>query len=594
MQQYADRIIYTSCEYGPERTISYNSINVIGGPSNFPLSNTDQLDSYLLSSYGNWNVMAPSFAPEFGVDKIPTEDNPPIDAFIVVSFEKSVYPTGVEVYETMNPGAVYRIWAYTEFRQWMLLWDKRVDAVHDDIRNADLKESRIFVPAIRIINQRTCVLRVEFSTCELNYIYAMDAIMLKSAMSNMDEPIPFAYMSEVKGWREDGEITHQPTPCSLIEEVVKALDASTSKLSLNDKQQMQPVDNRRLPQQVPKEPLQQGPSITNLPYEMVYKILTYLDLKSLRNMEQVSAAFRNVARDRRLYREVNLRPYWMDVDSKLLTWLKDRCVDIRKLDLSWCGLFQTFTKPQLERFLSKHGPSLTHLRLNSIGFHNSTIFGISNYTNLTELCLQNADVSDVLNLKMELTKLTRLDLSGAIITGLSLNNLLCRNQGLQHLNLSCCIFNSVQLTQTIGRFNRQLISLNLFKTRICHEQDLIPLTNCTKLQELNLGYANDEYVEESELGRVIEACPELRKLVLAGFRDVHNNNIFAIAQHCLELEYLDLLGCITVTGESVNALFIGCSSLRFLEINHCWNIMDHWITEWKERYPNVAIKYGTY
>ncbi|XP_053663372.1 F-box/LRR-repeat protein 4-like [Anopheles marshallii] len=533
MQQFAERIICASCEYDPNINISYNSMNVIGGPSNFPLSNTDQLDSYLLNLYGDWNMLAPSYAPEFGLDNIPAVDNPPIDAFMVVSFEEFVYPSGIEVYETMNPGGVCRIWAFTESHEWVLLWDKRVDAVCDDERNAGLSEARIFVPVIRIINHRTRVIRLEFNTRHLNYIYAMDAIMLKS---------------DIK-------------------------------------------DPRKFPRQALEEPLQQGPSIAILPYEMLYKIVTYLDLKSLRSLEQVSGSFRNVVRDPRLYKEVNLRPYWMDVDSKLLNWLKDRCFNIRKLDLSWCGLFQMFKKPELQSFLLDHGRSLTHLRLNSIGFSDPTHFGISYYTNLTELCLQNAHVTDVLNLDIELTKLTRLDLSSAFIAPSSLISLLRRNQGLQHLNLSCCLLDSFRLTQTIGQFNRQLISLNLYKTRLCPEEDLIPLTNCTKLQELNLGYANNECVQESDLSRLIEACQDLRKLVLACFRVVHNNNIFAIAQHCRALEYLDLMGCITATGESINAIFIGCSSLRFLDINHCWNITDEWITDWKGRYPNVAIQY---
>uniref|UniRef100_A0A182W5J7 F-box domain-containing protein n=1 Tax=Anopheles minimus TaxID=112268 RepID=A0A182W5J7_9DIPT len=532
VQQYVEEIIYASSEYGPATSISYNSINVIGRPKNFPVHG-EHSDSYLLTSYGNWRMLAPSFTPEFGLSKIPTVDNPPVDDFLVVSFERAVYPTGVEVYETLNPGAVYRIWAYTEHCQWVLLWDKRVDATLEDIRNTARSKARVFLPETRPISHRTRVLRFEFSTRDLNYISGIDAIMLKSLLIDIVE--------------------------------------------------LQPEDNPTQLEQAAepqREPTQHEPSITNMPYEMIFKIFSYLDLKSLRNVEKVSATFHDVVRDSRLYREVNMRPYWMEMNSQLLEWLNERCADIRKLDLSW--------------FLMRHGRSLTHLRLNSVGFRQATDFVMSLCPNVTELCLQNMHIGDDVHLEAKLTKLIKLDLAGATISSTTLMNLLQLNPSLQHLNISCCKYERFPIADTIGRYNRELVSLNLFKTRALSADDLVPLANCTKLQELNLGYANYEVVQEGELSRLVEACPDLRKLVLAGFRGVQNNDLLTIAQHCPALEYLDLMGCITVSGESVNAIFIGCSAFRFLEFSHCDEITDEWITEWINRYPQVALKYKEY
>lgn len=43
--------------------------------------------------------------------------------FIVVQFEEYVFPQGIHIYETYNPGAVVKIWAYCLDRDWYLLWE---------------------------------------------------------------------------------------------------------------------------------------------------------------------------------------------------------------------------------------------------------------------------------------------------------------------------------------------------------------------------------------------------------------------------------------------------------------------------------------
>ncbi|XP_050068711.1 F-box/LRR-repeat protein 4 [Anopheles maculipalpis] len=543
MQQYAWQVIYASSQYGPSTTISYNAINVTGQPKNYPVYG-EHSDSYLLPSYGNWRKLAPSYAPEFGLHTVSAVDNPPVDDFIVVDFGTIVCPMGLEVYETMNPGSIYRIWAYTEFSKWVVLWDKRFDRILADIRNHPPGLTRVFVPDIRAIEARTCVLRFEFCTLDLDYIPGIDGMLVRSLL---DDPRDFRPREYTKFVRASGD------------------DSDSDECD--------------------------EPSLNVLPYEMIFKICSFLDLKSLRSASMVSSTFNNVVRDTRLYRVLNMRPYWMNMDSQLLAWLKGRCTGIRKLDLSWCGLLNSITARDLQSFLQQHGCTLTHLRLNSVAFPDGTNFLLSLCPNLTELCVQNMELRDVFPLDSKLTKLTRLDISGGSMSAAALENLLKLNTSLQHLNLSCFKYETFQIADTIGRYNRELISLNLFKTRALSAVDLVPLAKCTKLQELNLGYANHEEVREGDLSRLLKACPGLRKLVLAGFRDVLNNDLLTVAQHCRGLEYLDLMGCLTVSGVSVNAIFMGCPELRLLELHHCNQISHSWLAEWRRLYMDVDIKY---
>lgn len=70
--------------------------------------------------------------------------------FSDISFEESVYPFRISVYETYNPGAVVRIWAKNDLgckKKWELLWEGEPTKVEHI--------PRIFSPVIRIINFKT-------------------------------------------------------------------------------------------------------------------------------------------------------------------------------------------------------------------------------------------------------------------------------------------------------------------------------------------------------------------------------------------------------------------------------------------------------
>lgn len=123
------------------------------------------------------------------------------------------------------------------------------------------------------------------------------------------------------------------------------------------------------------------------------KILSYLDLKSLFRMGQVSRLFYEISTHPLLYVELSLKPYWQVANSELLCTLARRATMLKKLDLSWCGGFGEVSptefkksvdkligwslfKPSLlisfDRFLTQRGDNLSHLRLNSCKFLNAS------------------------------------------------------------------------------------------------------------------------------------------------------------------------------------------------------------------------------
>lgn len=54
-------------------------------------------------------------------------------------------PTEVAIFETFNPGAVVRIWAYGMTKNWTCLWE----ATDNDVKLGPGRESRRFAPPIK-------------------------------------------------------------------------------------------------------------------------------------------------------------------------------------------------------------------------------------------------------------------------------------------------------------------------------------------------------------------------------------------------------------------------------------------------------------
>lgn len=103
------------------------------------------------------------------------------------------------------------------------------------------------------------------------------------------------------------------------------------------------------------------------------KIFKYLDLKSLGRCSQVNHHFHNIAHDALLYTSLNLKPYWHCVDATVLNNFIPRCQYLQRLDLSWCGNYDTINSTDFIAFLKISGSTLTHLRLNCCRFINDVV-----------------------------------------------------------------------------------------------------------------------------------------------------------------------------------------------------------------------------
>jgi F-box/leucine-rich repeat protein 4 len=131
-------LFFTEC-YGSNLSISYSAINICNRPTKYP-DYGDFAEVFQLRKYGpNNECEYSSVIP----NALPFHD------FIVVEFDHYVLPQEIVFYETYNPGAVIRIYAYCSgTKKWEILFEeKQLEMVE--------KKAREFKPKLRPIKEPT-------------------------------------------------------------------------------------------------------------------------------------------------------------------------------------------------------------------------------------------------------------------------------------------------------------------------------------------------------------------------------------------------------------------------------------------------------
>lgn len=298
-------------------------------------------------------------------------------------------------------------------------------------------------------------------------------------------------------------------------------------------------------------------NISDIPYEVLFNVMSFLDLRSLMQCSMVCSNFRQLVADPLLYVEVNLKFYWNLVNSAFLRVITPRCKLLRKLDLSSCGYFDSIKPADFVDFIRANGKSLTHLRLNSSQFLNTSCLESISITcnNLKELSMKNymnvTTDRDFASLAL-LTQLEVLDLERSGIGTLDLFQILKSNPNLRRINLAFASQTVLmdEICIQLSAFNPQIRSVDLWK---CHNLTAIgirALSDCPHLEELDFGWCLREEASITEsLKQLIQNCVCLKKLILAAIRGVGERDLENIATYCANLEVLDIMGIVGVSSE---------------------------------------------
>ncbi|XP_017852403.1 F-box/LRR-repeat protein 4 isoform X2 [Drosophila busckii] len=522
-----------------------------------------------------------------------------------------VVPSEVAIFETYNPGAVVRIWAYSITNHWTCLWEAESLELMQPADNSP-RDARRFAPPIKKTNIITKTLRIEFNHSRLKYYTEIDAIMLCGTTVSVRRMQQL--LSPMRQLRSNAatESCAGPISCKLRtlkfqpscrgNYAVKLHDFINNDLSQFLMESSIDLEQQQQQQQQEQQQLQQiRPSIclTDLPFEILLKILSYLDLKSLFRIGQVSRTFYDISTHPLLYAELSLKYYWQVANSELLCTLARRTTMLRKLDLSWCGGFGQISPTEFKKFLTQRGDNLTHLRLNSCKILNASCIETVGIVcdNLIELTLRNCAIDQpLLNFSClaNLKNLERLDLFQTAFESELLLSMLEGNRKLKHLNLAFCgvSVNMDNVATHLATYNTQLVSLDMWKAHFLSARGLQSLACCKQLEELDLGWCLREASLGDSIFQLLTNCPKLKKLFLSAVRGITERDLIHIATLGKNLEQLDLMGIINITQERVYDILLQCPKLRMLDLSFCDNIMDRdfdMIAEWSRLY-NVDIK----
>ncbi|CAG9811374.1 unnamed protein product [Chironomus riparius] len=572
ISQYAQEVVdYSSC-YGSHGTISYSALNICGRPCKYP-SYGDFAECFSLRHYGP--IMDTEYSAIDAQDKITFHD------FVVIQFEHFVLPREIKIYETYNPGSVVRIYAYLwSEKKWELLWEDHPVMVE--------KKSREFFPKIKKIQVPTRVLRLEFNCSLVDYYIGIDAVLLtgiKVVSPVRHPPESKVIMGLIQKKLENVKFIPQVPANDTIEDFLKNdLNKFVDDLRINESEKDIKVRWK-------KEKI-----VFDIPEEVLFKIMSYLDLRSLYNCSRVCRKFNVISKDSLLYQNVNLKFYWHRADNKLVKSLMHRCFLIKKLDMSCCGYFGSINDEEFVTFIRVCGKNLTHLRLNSTQFLTGRCLQSIAFrcSNLIELELQNyhspTNERDFNNLTL-LNNLESVNLSRTSVDTFGVTAVIKCNPRLKHLNIS---FNQQlqidQICLQMSIHGKNIRSIDMWKCHHLTTAGLRALTCCDTLEVVDFGWnlREESNITES-FKNFIQNCPNLTKMILAAVRGVAERDLNNIATYCKNLEHLDLMGIVGITSEAVHKILQECPRLKVVDLSFCENLDDVTLFKWASDY-NVCIK----
>ncbi|ELT87655.1 hypothetical protein CAPTEDRAFT_180630, partial [Capitella teleta] len=529
-QQWAKDVGDYSSQYGSEASMSYTASNITGPSSIYPICG-DFAQAAVLRTYGTWWESAPSARKQ--IKRTPR--NFTSKDFIELWFEREVFPTKVEIFETYNPGAVVRILACdnqsknfngngaSEKKQlnvrWFVLWEGFPEAVDG---------SRCFSPNLIRCPFSTDILRIEFNSSLCGYYTGLDAVRLKEQIESITETLTKLHLQDING-------------------LSAALDIS---------------DNGYF---------------DLLPGEVIQEILSFLDLPSLCRLATVSHLLYKHCCDPLQFKELNLQPYWTRVNDYMLTHLSCRCRHLQKLDLSWCGAFRSITAEGFTRLVLTCNIHLKNLRLANCSFVNNDVIKAicKSCPNIIELDLQGCSNVDNFGYAhvSHLRLLRSINLYRSIIDIHALIAIIRSCNQLEILNLGSCS-NVNDFDAVVGELaaHCKLVCLDLWRARSLSSGLKILSQNCRRLEEIDLGWCSNLQSNSGCFLELFQNCRQLKKVFITANRTVCDQDLEALAACCPLLEQLDILGNSEVGVHTIERVMQCCPKLKLLDVSFCAEI----------------------
>ncbi|RZF47708.1 hypothetical protein LSTR_LSTR014625 [Laodelphax striatellus] len=126
-----------------------------------------------------------------------------------------------------------------------------------------------------------------------------------------------------------------------------------------------------------------------------------------------------------------------------------------------------------------------------------------------------------------------------------------------------------EVAQAMGNFNQELVTIDFWKTYSLTPIGVRALSQCSKLEEVDLGWCLGLSIPGDCMTSLAQGCPRMRKLFMAALRGITDRDLLPFVTRCPRLQQLDLLGLRCITADI--CLRVAAGSYRFgliLEFNY--------------------------
>lgn len=107
-----------------------------------------------------------------------------------------------------------------------------------------------------------------------------------------------------------------------------------------------------------------------------------------------------------------------------------------------------------------------------------------------------------------------------------------------------------QIALFIGKYNRNIVSIDMWKSHALTSKGIQALSECHNLEEVDFGWClRAEAAPGESLKQLFRNCPKLKKIFLAAIRGITDRDLENIANLCPNLEQLDLMGIMGISTE---------------------------------------------
>lgn len=312
-----------------------------------------------------------------------------------------------------------------------------------------------------------------------------------------------------------------------------------------------------------------------LPKELILRIFSYLDMKTLCRCAQTCRLWNVLALDGSNWQRVDLFTFQKDVKAATVENLARRCGGfLKKLSLKGCENIQDSA---LRSFTAKCA-NIEHLSLYK--------------------CKRVTDATCE-NLGRHCHKLVHLNLENCTaITDRALRYISDGCPSLQYLNISWCDNIQDKGVQMVLAGCKSLTTLIMKGCEGLTEQVFAnSVDNMKNLEVINLlsCFANDETVAHISRGSpnlqylclsnctqitdrslisLSQGCKMLTDIELSGCSLLSDAGFTQLARHCKSLARMDLEDCSLITDATIHSLSTNCSNLSELSLSHCELITD--------------------